>query len=762
MSIYLNSQQSVTLSQRANKLAQLFLFLMMLSGTCALAQTTVAVNPPSGGFRIDGELKNASTWGDWALGTGTGGYVFNNNKSVNGSLTANFITEAFDNSADFIFTGGSSFSDPISNWSWTQGKPTSKCDMNNGMYLVTTMGNNKWMMLGGDRFTTQGTSYIDFEFLQKTLTRNSSGGGFTGERTVGDFVLSMEYSNGGTNALIHYYRWELSGGTLKYVEHAVPLNAAYGATKGANVETPFGAFNSTSSYIPYSFVEAAVNIDAIISANTPCAQISIKTLFIKTKASDSYNAALKDFLEPQQVSFQFGTAGISYPQPAYCEVGTATPTITGTGGGTFTATPAGLVFADGSPSNSGVIDLAASTPGEYTVTYQFAAGGGCNSNATTTVKINGNPAVSASIADICEGTQKASLTYSNLSNGGASPEYKLTSATAALNMSAFAALPASPFNIPSGSLSSLASGPYSATLLVKNTTTGCTSAGTPVSFNIKSGAAQPTVTVTPPTCSNSNGTVTVTAPLDNGNLNYEYSIDNGASWTDDVSFTVASGAAYSIIAREKTFQCNSAARTGTMGTATATPDATAIITQDVSCSRSTGKVKIVQASSGNPEYDNTVYEFSNDGQTFGSNPEFTFKAGEGYSLTVRRKADPTCTKTATCQGEAAGITSTGGARMQGTNISVAIPVADHFGVKAFPNPFNDKINFVLTTAESGNVSLEIYNMLGQNVKTVYRGFVKQGTQNFEVSIPASHRSTLIYVVKAGNKQLTGKLLQAGN
>ncbi|RYY40208.1 MAG: hypothetical protein EOO08_07700 [Chitinophagaceae bacterium] len=59
-------------------------------------------------------------------------------------------------------------------------------------------------------------------------------------------------------------------------------------------------------------------------------------------------------------------ATISYDGSPYCaSTGTANVTRTGTTGGTYTATPAGLSIN----SSTGAIDLAASTPGTYTVRY---------------------------------------------------------------------------------------------------------------------------------------------------------------------------------------------------------------------------------------------------------------------------------------------------------------------------------------------------------------------------------------------------------
>ncbi|MCB9339710.1 MAG: hypothetical protein H6577_16425 [Lewinellaceae bacterium] len=57
-------------------------------------------------------------------------------------------------------------------------------------------------------------------------------------------------------------------------------------------------------------------------------------------------------------------ASFSYPAASFCANGPdPTPTVTGLPGGTFTATPAGLMIS------AGTVDVSASTPGTYTVTY---------------------------------------------------------------------------------------------------------------------------------------------------------------------------------------------------------------------------------------------------------------------------------------------------------------------------------------------------------------------------------------------------------
>lgn len=98
-------------------------------------------------------------------------------------------------------------------------------------------------------------------------------------------------------------------------------------------------------------------------------------------------------------------ATFSYSAPAYCINATPNPTITqpsGSTAGTFSASPAGLVFIS---TATGEIDLAASTPNTYVVTNSIPAGGGCLATSqTTTITVNALPNVTSSSVTVCAGT----------------------------------------------------------------------------------------------------------------------------------------------------------------------------------------------------------------------------------------------------------------------------------------------------------------------------------------------------------------------
>ena len=110
------------------------------------------------------------------------------------------------------------------------------------------------------------------------------------------------------------------------------------------------------------------------------------------------------------------SASISYAGSPYCTSGSsASVTLTGTTGGTFSSTP-GLVIN----GSTGAVNLGASTPGTYTVTYAIAAAGGCAAFSTT-ASITVTTAPSASISytgsPYCTSGSTASVILSGTTGG---------------------------------------------------------------------------------------------------------------------------------------------------------------------------------------------------------------------------------------------------------------------------------------------------------------------------------------------------------
>ena len=93
-------------------------------------------------------------------------------------------------------------------------------------------------------------------------------------------------------------------------------------------------------------------------------------------------------------------ATIAYSDSFYCynNTGTQTVTLTGTTGGTFSATPSGLSIS----ATSGSFNVSTSTAGPYTVTYTMAAAGGCP-QVTATTSFTIIPQINVQLTAVCVG-----------------------------------------------------------------------------------------------------------------------------------------------------------------------------------------------------------------------------------------------------------------------------------------------------------------------------------------------------------------------
>jgi gliding motility-associated-like protein len=306
------------------QIMRIFLFVsIMLVPSILSAQNTAPVNPPTGGFRIDGDLQaNTPTTGigDWIPGpAGSGGFVMNSAGAVINPLTTFHFLDAY-NGTDDIFTSGRRNENPNLDWTWGIGSASNKTNINNALLHFTTNGanNHTWAVFSADRESNTGTSYLDFEFLQGTLTKNTNGtftssaSNATGGRTVNDLMFAVEYTGGGGNATIIFYSWQLQAGVYQYVQFTPPAGTGFGFTSAGGESVPYGAFGAFT-YQSNQFVEGAVDLDAAIGAVTSCSGIAVKTFLVKTKPAVT-DVQLTDFVAPLQINLSIGYAATAGSQ----------------------------------------------------------------------------------------------------------------------------------------------------------------------------------------------------------------------------------------------------------------------------------------------------------------------------------------------------------------------------------------------------------------------------------------------------------------
>jgi hypothetical protein len=157
---------------------------------------------------------------------------------------------------------------------------------------------------------------------------------------------------------------------------------------------------------------------------------------------------------------------------------------------------------------------------------------------------------------------------------------------------------------------------------------------------------------------------------------------------------------------------------------------------------------------------NFTYTVSINGGSFG-----TPKTGSAISFNLAAGSNPQikadnsgCSAVADCDDIVATCPAPPGGSNR-TSPATEEVVASPTTVKAYPNPFSDRIKFMVTSSVAGNGNLEVYNMMGQKIKTVYQGYITKGTQTFELSLPKQNVGNLVYVLRIGDKKMTGKILQ---
>lgn len=143
---------------------------------------------------------------------------------------------------------------------------------------------------------------------------------------------------------------------------------------------------------------------------------------------------------------------VAYASNLFCQTGaSATPTVTGATGGTFSSAPAGLSIISG----SGIINMNASAPNTYTVTYTTT--GTCSLITTYTLTVSPTPTISVTSPTVCWGS---------------------VATIAASGAASYVWSPATGLNSTTGSFVNASVGSTSVYTVTGTTTAGCTAFNT--------------------------------------------------------------------------------------------------------------------------------------------------------------------------------------------------------------------------------------------------------------------------------------------
>lgn len=301
----------------------------------AALQLPTGCNPrptgDSGDFEVEGNLAaDDSLRSDWL------------------TLPFTRLTDKYNSSTDEIFSGsGDKFNDDPNTWNVSSQSAPDKNDIGNVLYHTSfAVNGDAWLKLAADRLTTNGDNYIDFELFQKPVTLDATGihsGGTQCGRTVGDILLTVGFNNGGTTPTFIVSRWQaIPGGSgcpetsnnpaynFVNVTASLPPGSFCIAANPALVNgVPYLPFGN-SSYVEDQFVEVALNVSQILAGiGDPCR--GFVSMLVKSKASTSDTAQIKDFIAPQPLNLSTGPS-VTVDSAEVCAGEAATLTAKVTGG----------------------------------------------------------------------------------------------------------------------------------------------------------------------------------------------------------------------------------------------------------------------------------------------------------------------------------------------------------------------------------------------------------------------------------------------
>jgi len=80
----------------------------------------------------------------------------------------------------------------------------------------------------------------------------------------------------------------------------------------------------------------------------------------------------------------------------------------------------------------------------------------------------------------------------------------------------------------------------------------------------------------------------------------------------------------------------------------------------------------------------------------------------------------------------------------------------------YPNPFNPSTVIKVGLKQSGNVSLKIYNVLGEVVDIIHNGYINAGSYSYTVNMDRFASGVYFYSLREGANVLTRKMMLLSN
>src|SRR6266567_1552591 len=189
--------------------------------------------------------------------------------------------------------------------------PPNKSDLTRFYEASEFANNSNFLYLAWERTNVLGSANMDFEINQATTPGLGTPGPHTINRTAGDLLVTFDFTNGGGRPTLGLLRWVTTGSasqcfsssTLPCWGNHVNLNSSnsIGAVNNLDSVTDPISPNAPRSLAALTFGETAINLTAA-GVFPPSTCEAFGSTFLKSRASASFTAEVKDFVAPIPVN----------------------------------------------------------------------------------------------------------------------------------------------------------------------------------------------------------------------------------------------------------------------------------------------------------------------------------------------------------------------------------------------------------------------------------------------------------------------------
>ncbi|HEX2739433.1 MAG TPA: prealbumin-like fold domain-containing protein [Rubrobacter sp.] len=267
-----------------------------------------------------------------------------------------------------------------------------------------------------------GTTNMDFEFNHATAT---SSNGVTPVREEGDILIQYDLAQGGTNPQLFLSEWVTTGDKSQcQAANSTPcwsdrINLSAADLDGDGVNDATGSINTSAipasesdglgAISPRTFGEATVDFDTV-AGDDPC--VGFGSAYLKSRSSDSFTAALKDFIAPEPLNIdRCGAIQVTKTAKHADQSGATSPNLEATFTVTQGSTTFGTITTD---PDTGIGCLGDLPLGSYTVTETVAASGyALDTNNPKTANVTSTGSCSSGFTNVSfENTPLTDITVS--------------------------------------------------------------------------------------------------------------------------------------------------------------------------------------------------------------------------------------------------------------------------------------------------------------------------------------------------------------